>query len=314
MKFAILFPGQGSQSTGMLSGLAAKYPVIDETFREAGEVLGFDLSSLVREGPAEALNRTENTQPMLLAAGVAVWRALQIGESAPIAGLAGHSLGEYTALVCAGALDFSDGLKLVRARGLYMQEAVPEGQGAMAAILGLDDEAIRGICRDLNTQTHVVEAVNFNAPGQVVIAGEASAVEQAMSGCKEAGAKLAKKLAVSVPSHCALMRPAARRLESMLNDTAIHAPRLPVFHNVDAVPRSEPADIRAALVRQLYSPVLWVDTINALNARGAEVFLECGPGKVLAGLNKRIRRDIESIALQDVSGLSTARTRLEEAA
>lgn len=314
MNFAILFPGQGSQSIGMLSDLAAEYPVIDETFREAGEVLGFDLASLVREGPSDELNRTENTQPALLAAGVAVWRALQIGRNAPIAGLAGHSLGEYTALVCAGALDFSDALALVRARGLYMQEAVPEGQGAMAAILGLDDEAIRRVCRELNSDTHVVEAVNFNAPGQVVIAGEAATVECAMAGCKEAGAKLVKKLAVSVPSHCALMRPAARRLEAMLSNAVIYAPRLPVFHNIDATPRSEPEGIREALVRQLYSPVLWVDTINALNAQGAGVFLECGPGKVLSGLNKRIRRDIESIALHDVSGLSTARVRLEKSA
>jgi [acyl-carrier-protein] S-malonyltransferase len=310
METAILFPGQGSQAVAMLENMAADHPIIHDTFREAGEALNFDLARLIREGPEADLNKTENTQPALLAAGVALWRALALPDNAALAGLAGHSLGEYTALVCADALDFADGLRLVRARGLYMQEAVPEGQGAMAAVIGLGGEAVSDVCNAVGEQAGGVEAVNFNAPSQVVIAGEATAVEAAMQNCKEAGAKLAKRLSVSVPSHCALMRPAARRLQALLEETEVRPSRWPVYQNVDASPHNAPASIRDALTRQLYSPVLWVGTINALTGAGAHLFLECGPGKVLSGLNKRIRRDIESLALNDPAGLQTARERL----
>lgn len=310
MKPALLFPGQGSQSVGMLETLASHHSLIEQTLQEAGEVLDMDLASLVWNGPAELLNRTENTQPVILAASVALWRVLDVRENQQVAGLAGHSLGEYSALVCAGAIDFADGLRVVQARGRYMQEAVPEDEGAMAAIIGLDDQAVRDVCEKTAARQGVVEPVNYNAPGQVVIAGKTAAVASAMQDCKAAGAKLARKLAVSVPSHCSLMRPAAERLQSELENTTIRRPRFPVLHNVDAAARTDPDDIRQALVGQLYNPVQWVDTVRKLNADGVDVFMECGPGKVLCGLNRRIERGARCLPLQDETGLAEAQAAL----
>jgi [acyl-carrier-protein] S-malonyltransferase len=298
MHFALLFPGQGSQSVGMLAALAARHTVVRETFAEASAALSYDLWQLVSEGPAEQLDQTERTQPALLAAGVAVWRAWGAqGGPVPMA-MAGHSLGEYTALVCAGALSFADALRLLQRRGQLMQAAVPVGTGAMAAIVGLEDDQVRAVCTEA-AQGDVVEAVNFNAPGQVVIAGHKAAVERAAALAKARGAKLTKILPVSVPSHCSLMRPAAEQLAQDLQAVAIQPPSIPVLHNLDAASRSRPEDIRAALVAQLHSPVQWVKTIQALRARGAAALLECGPGRVLTGLTKRIDKAASGECLQD---------------
>lgn len=305
MQYALLFPGQGSQSVGMLAAMAERYPVIRETFAEASSALSYDLWQLVSEGPAEQLDRTERTQPALLAAGVAVWRAWRaMGGPEPMA-LAGHSLGEYSALVCANAMGFADGLRLVERRGQLMQAAVPAGVGAMAAIIGLDDDAVRMVCTQ-SAQDEVVEAVNFNAPGQVVVAGHKNAVERACAQAKSAGAKMTKLLPVSVPSHCSLMQPAAESLAEDLRNTVIEPPGIPVLHNLDARARTEPDEIRQALVAQLHHPVLWVQTIQALRQRGAAALLECGPGRVLAGLNKRIDRSAASDCLQDPQALEAA--------
>lgn len=305
MGFAALFPGQGSQSVGMLAELMDSRPVVAETFAEAGEVLGLDLAGMVREGPEEALNRTENTQPAMLAAGVAVWRAfLEAGGPMPSA-MAGHSLGEFTALVCAGALDFGDAVSLVAERGRLMQQAVPEGQGAMAAILGLDDEAVRAVCSEA-AQGQVVEAVNFNSPGQVVIAGDAEAVERAIELAGEAGAKRAVRLPVSVPSHCSLMQPAAERLRERLAEIEVRSPEVPVIHNVDVAAHQDPDEIRDLLARQLHNPVRWVETVQRLAAEGNETMLELGPGKVLMGLIRRIDRKVTCIPVQDEAGLEKA--------
>lgn len=310
MSMAFLFPGQGSQSVGMLSELGAAEPRVRETFEEASQVLGYDLWKLCQEGPASDLDATDRTQPAMLAAGVAVWRVWEArGGPSPDA-LAGHSLGEYSALVAGGALAFPDAVALVAFRARAMQEAVPAGDGAMAAILGLDDETVRGLCAEAAGQG-VVEAVNFNAPGQVVIAGDTEAVERAVTAAKEAGAKRALPLPVSVPSHCALMRPAAERLAQRLADTEFAEPRVPVLHNVDVQAHADAEAIREALTRQLHNPVRWVETIQALDERGVERYVECGPGKVLAGLNRRIDRGAETFPVFDPASLDAALAAME---
>lgn len=292
---AFVFPGQGSQSVGMMDALAERSPLVEETFLEAGAALNLDLWKLVREGPAEELDRTENTQPALLAAGVATWRVRMADGQVAMPGLlAGHSLGEYTALVCAEVLDFAEAVRLVAERGRCMQQAVPEGAGAMAAILGLDDGAVEAACAEA-AQDAVVAAANYNAPGQVVIAGARDAVERAVAACRERGAKRAVTLPVSVPSHCELMRPAAERFRAALEAATFRPARVPVVQNVDAEPRREPAEIREALVAQLYRPVQWVRCVQRMRAAGVERIVECGPGKVLAGLIRRIDRDIQII-------------------
>jgi [acyl-carrier-protein] S-malonyltransferase len=304
-RLSFVFPGQGSQSVGMLSELASVYPVVVATFAEASAALGFDLWRLVQEGPAEQLNGTHNTQPAMLAAGVAVWRVWEQQGGARPSFLAGHSLGEYTALVAGGAVDFADAVRLVAERGRLMQAAVPEGAGAMAAILGLDDDQVRAACAQAAAGA-VVEAVNFNSPGQVVIAGDAAAVARAIAAAKAAGAKRAVTLPVSVPSHCALMRPAAEQLARRLGAVTVRVPQIPVLHNVDAAIASTTDDVRDRLARQLYSPVRWVETVQRLSAEGVTLLVEGGPGKVLAGLVKRIDRNIESVAVYDPATLGTA--------
>lgn len=303
-RFAMLFPGQGSQSVGMLRDLAEKNAVIDETFHEAGEALGYDMLALVKDGPSEQLDRTERTQPVMVAAGVAVWRLWQ-QRGGPLPTLmAGHSLGEYTALVCAGSLDFGDALRLTEMRGQAMQAAVPAGTGAMAAIIGLGDQAVENICSE-SAGEQVVAPANFNAPSQVVIAGDKDAVERAGKLAKERGAKLVKTLAVSVPSHCRLMRSAGTRLQSHLSEMPIRQPTIPVLHNLDAQDRPDVDGIRKALVGQLDNPVQWVEIVRNMRSDGIEVLLECGPGKVLTGLNKRIDKEATAIALNDPEGLRT---------
>jgi [acyl-carrier-protein] S-malonyltransferase len=303
--FSLVFPGQGSQSVGMLGALAESYPQVQETYAEASQVLGYDLWQLVQSGPAEALNQTAKTQPAMLAAGIAVWRVWQAeGGPAPRM-MAGHSLGEYSALVCAGALAFSDAVALVADRGRFMQDAVPAGSGAMAAILGLDDERVRAVCADA-AQGEVVEAVNFNAPGQVVIAGAKPAVDRACELAKGAGAKRAMLLPVSVPSHCALMRPAAEHLGERLAGIPIASPTIPVLHNVNVETTTDPETIRELLAAQLYSPVRWVETVRAMGAAGVELLLEIGPGKVLAGLTKRIDKQLKGIGVYDSDTLHQA--------
>lgn len=302
---AIVFPGQGSQSVGMLSALAGDFPVVSKTFQEAGEVLGYDLWKLVTEGPEADLNRTDRTQPAMLAAGVAIWRLWQAQGGKRPALMAGHSLGEYTALVCAGALGFVDAVVLVAERGRCMQEAVPVGSGAMAAILGLDDTQVVAVCTEA-AQGEVVAAVNFNSPGQVVIAGDAAAVQRAIDLAKAGGAKRAVPLPVSVPSHCALMRPAAEQFAGRLRDTEIHAPSIPVIQNVDVTAHDAPDAIRAALEQQLYSPVQWVRTVEKMHGAGIRRIIEAGPGKVLAGLCKRINKELESVGIYDPQSLNAA--------
>lgn len=279
--------------------------VIRDTFAEASDALGFDLAALVADGPAEALNQTINTQPAMLAAGVAVYRLWLARGGAQPALMAGHSLGEYTALACAGALGFADALKLVRLRAEAMQSAVPEGVGAMAALLGLDDDTVRAVCAEA-AQDEVLEAVNFNSPGQVVIAGHKAAVDRGCALAKEKGAKRALPLPVSVPSHCALMKPAAEKLLVALNAIEVKAPRVPVIHNADVASHSDPTAIRDALARQLYSPVRWVESMQAMAAQGVTRIAECGPGKVLAGLNKRILDNVPTLALADAAALAAA--------
>ncbi len=305
MSLAFVFPGQGSQSVGMLADLAASYPQVEATFAEASEVLGYDLWKLVQEGPAEELNQTHITQPAMLSAGVAVWRVWQEKGGAQPAMMAGHSLGEYTALVCAGALAFKDAVALVAERGRLMQEAVPAGTGAMAAILGLEDEQVADVCAKA-AEGQVLSPVNYNSPGQVVVAGQAEAVNRAVEVAKEAGAKRALLLPVSVPSHCALMQPAAEQLALKLADIEVNTPSIPVINNVDVAVADSPEAIRDALVRQLYSPVRWVETVRKMNTDGADALVECGPGKVLAGLNKRIERGMGADAVFDVAGLDKA--------
>ncbi len=303
--FCIVFPGQGSQSVGMLSELAQRYPGVRATFAEASTVLGFDLWELVEQGPKERLDETVNTQPAMLAAGVAVYRVWEErGGPSPLL-MAGHSLGEYSALVCAGALDFQDTVSLVAERARLMQEAVPEGRGAMAAILGLDENRVREVCAEY-ARGAVVEAVNFNAPGQIVVAGEAEAVSRVVAGAKVAGAKRAVPLPVSVPSHCQLMRPAAERLALRLGSIGLRPPAFPVLHNVSVAEARDPDDIRRLLARQLYSPVRWVETVQAMAAAGTSYVLEFGPGKVLTGLTKRIDSRVSGLAVFDEAGLQAA--------
>ena len=302
MKFAFVFPGQGSQSVGMMAPYGDAAPIRD-TFAEASAALGLDLWTMVAEGPADLLNQTVNTQPAMLAAGVAAYRLWQARGGPAPALMAGHSLGEYTALVCAGALAFADAVKLVRLRAEAMQSAVPEGVGAMAAVLGLDDAAVRAVCAEA-AQGEVLEAVNFNSPGQVVVAGHKAAVERGCALAKEKGAKRAVPLPVSVPSHCALMQPAAEKLLAALNLIEVKSPAVPVLHNADVATHADPSAIRDALARQLYSPVRWVETIQAMASEGIQLVVECGPGKVLAGLNKRIVDGMSGVALADEVALA----------
>ena len=295
MKFAFFFPGQGSQSLGMMNGFEGR-AVVEATFDEASAALGQDLWAMMNGSDAAPINETVNTQPLMLAAGVATYRAyLEAGGKTP-AVVAGHSLGEYSALVASGALSFADAVKLVRLRAELMQSAVPQGVGAMAAVLGLDDDQVQAICAQA-AQGEVVEAVNFNSPGQVVIAGNVAAVERAMAAAKEAGAKRALPLPVSVPSHCSLMKPAAEKLAEALQDVVIHTPQIRVIHNADVAAYDDADKIKDALVRQLYSPVRWTETVNALVAEGIAESAECGPGKVLAGLAKRINKEAACTAL-----------------
>jgi len=302
---AIVFPGQGSQSLGMLSGLASSHSRVVDVFEQASDVLGYDLWRLVQDGPADELNETDKTQPAMLAAGVAVWRVWQDAGGAVPAVLAGHSLGEYTALVCAGALDFQEAISLVEERGRCMQSAVPAGTGAMAAILGLDDIAVGVVCEQA-ADGDVVSPVNYNSPGQVVIAGHVGAVERAIVLAKEAGAKRAVQLPVSVPSHCALMQPAAKQFADRLNKAVIKTPLIKIIQNVDATLHDDPDTIRANLDRQLYSPVQWVGSVQAMGKQGVVRIIEAGPGKVLTGLCKRIDKSIAAAAVFDEASLTSA--------
>lgn len=305
-KFAVVFPGQGSQAVGMLSELGEQYEIVKATFAEASEALGYDLWALVQNGPVEDLNETHRTQPALLAASVAIWRVWQeVGGEQPEM-VAGHSLGEYSALVCAGVIDFKQAIKLVALRGELMQQAVPAGIGAMFAIIGLDDATIAKACEEA-AQGEVVSPVNFNSPGQVVIAGNKAAVERAGELCKAAGAKRALPLPVSVPSHCALMKPAADKLAKALEDIEFNMPALPVINNVDVIAETDPAKIKDALVRQLYSPVRWTEGVVAMHEQGVENLLEFGPGKVLTGLTKRIVKALSAQAVNDPASLDAAR-------
>ncbi len=298
----MIFPGQGSQSVGMLNDFAAAYPMVADTFAEASSILGYDLWSVTQQGPEQELNRTEVTQPALLTASVAIWRIwLQASGRRPDY-MAGHSLGEYTALVCAGVLPFSDAVLLVRDRGRFMQEAVPAGTGGMAAILGLESTAIEKLCAEA-AGGDIVSAANYNSPEQTVIAGDVAAVNRAVELCKAAGAKRAIVLPVSVPSHCALMKPAAARLEQRLMQITFADPEIPVIHNVDTQIGSSAEAIKTALVRQLHQPVRWVDTINRLAELQCRTVIESGPGKVLTGLGKRINREIAALAISDKTTL-----------
>jgi len=304
MGFAFVFPGQGSQSVGMMAAYGES-SAIRETFQEASDALGEDLWTMVCDGPAERLAMTVNTQPLMLTAGVAVFRAWVAAGGAMPSLVAGHSLGEYSALVAAGALRFADAVPLVRLRAAAMQEAVPQGEGAMAALLGLEADAVRSVCAEA-AQGEVVEAANLNAPGQIVIAGKASAVARAIELAKAQGAKRAVQLPVSAPFHCALMRPAAEKLQARLAEIDVATPTVPVLNNVDVACYDDPAQIKDALVRQAYSPVRWIETIQALAPRGVSHVYECGPGKVLAGMTRRIDKALEGAAIADAASLEAA--------
>ena len=303
MTLAFVFPGQGSQSVGMLNAIGDALPIIKQTFAEASDALGYDLWQLVSQGPEEKLNQTQHTQPAMLAAGVAVWRAWQSQGGAQPVVMAGHSLGEYSALTCAGAMTFQDAVRLVADRGQFMQQAVPTGHGGMAAILGLEDEEVRKLCQQA-AGGEVLEAVNYNSPGQVVVAGTAAAVARAVEQAKAAGAKRAVVLPVSVPSHCALMHPAAERMAERLQQITIQTPTIPVLHNTHVQAETDPQAIRAALVRQIESPVRWVETIQKMAADGVDKLVECGPGKVLTGLNKRIVKETQTLPVYDPDSLA----------
>ena len=304
---AFVFPGQGSQKIGMLAELAADNPTVEATFAEASEALGYDLWDMIQNGAQEDINLTERTQPMLLASSVAIWRLWGEKGGPMPSQFAGHSLGEWSALVCAGSLDFADAVKIVRSRGAYMQQAVPVGEGAMAAILGIADDIIIAAC-DSARESGVVNAVNFNAPGQVVIAGSTAGVDRAITICKEAGAKRAMALPVSAPFHTSLMRPAAEQLAELVQATSFVSPTIPVIHNVTAQTEADPKIIKSLMLEQIYKPVMWVDCILALKAAGAEQFVECGPGRVLNGLTKRIDRDLTSFSSDDAASLDNALT------
>ena len=309
-KLAFVFPGQGSQSVGMMTGWADHQPLVDEVFAEASDALGYDLADISRNGPAEKLNQTQVTQPAMLTAGVAafrVWQQLQMPEAELYAG---HSLGEYSALVCAGSLDFADGIKLVAERGRLMQSAVAEGEGAMAAIIGLDDDQVIKACDMVDTG--IVSAVNFNSPGQVVIAGNSRSVEQAMKNAKELGAKRALPLPVSVPSHCALMQDAAESLAQQLADINIRMPDKPVIHNQNAQSAATVDEIRERLKLQLFQPVLWVSCVGAMHDAGANTLIEFGPGKVLTGLTRRINKSMNAHAVFDDDSLNKTQQTLAE--
>ncbi|WGE91310.1 ACP S-malonyltransferase [Actinobacillus genomosp. 1] len=303
--FAMVFPGQGSQAVGMLADLATAFPIVEETFKQASDVLGYDLWDLVQNGTAEDLGQTQRTQPALLASSVAIYRVWQqkYPELKPSV-MAGHSLGEYSALVCAGVLNFQDAIKLVELRGNAMQQAVPAGTGAMYAIIGLDNEAIINACEQAQAEVgEIVSAVNFNSPGQVVIAGTKAAAEKAGELCKAAGAKRALPLAVSVPSHCALMKPAADKLAEALQNITLNAPVVPVINNVDVSVETDAEAIRNALVRQLYNPVRWTETVEKMANEGVATLYEIGPGKVLTGLAGRIVKELNAKAVNDVASL-----------
>ena len=300
---AFIFPGQGSQAIGMLADLASEHQIVADTFSQASDVLGYDLWELVQQGPVETLNETDKTQPALLTASVAIWRAYEaVGKAMP-AVLAGHSLGEYSALVCAGVIDFIDAVKLVELRGQLMQQAVPAGSGAMYAIIGLDNESIAKACEEA-AQGEIVSPVNYNSPGQVVIAGSKAAVERAAALCKDNGAKMAVALPVSVPSHCELMRPAAEKLASALEAIEFKTPKVKVINNVDVASPETATEIKDALVRQLYCPVRWSDSVNAMSESGITHLYEVGPGKVLTGLAKRINRSLTAKAVNDVASFA----------
>jgi len=304
MSLAIVFPGQGSQSVGMMNGFA-DLPIVEKTFLEANAILGIDLWTMARDGPVESLNQTVNTQPVMLVAGVACWRAWQEKRGPMPSWLAGHSLGEYSALVAAESMRFEDALPLVRFRAQAMQEAVPEGTGGIAAILGLDEAALKDVCAEA-AQGEVLEPANLNSPGQVVIAGHRAAVERGMALAKTKGAKRAVMLPMSAPSHCSLMKPAAERLAERLEAIEVRKPIVPVIHNRFVQSFDDPARIRQALVEQLYNPVRWIETIEFLGKKGVKRVVECGPGKVLTGLSKRIVPDIEYIAINDGASLAAA--------
>ncbi len=304
-KIAFVFPGQGSQSIGMLAEMATVDVVIEQTFAEASEVLGYDLWQLVQNGPDSDLNQTDKTQPAMLAAGVAMYRAWQNSSAVTPAMMAGHSLGEYSALVCAGAMPFTAAIDLVEKRGRFMQQAVPAGEGAMAAILGLDDAQVIKCC-EAAAEGEIISAVNFNSPGQVVVAGTAAAVERVTDIAKAAGAKRALVLPVSVPSHCELMRPAAEQMAPLLASVKLTAPAIPVIHNADVSTHQDADAIQDALLRQLYNPVRWVESVQHIAGSGIDTLVECGPGKVLTGLNKRIDRSMTALPIFDPASLAKA--------
>jgi [acyl-carrier-protein] S-malonyltransferase len=309
--FGFVFPGQGSQTVGMLADIAATFPQVEATYAEASAVLGYDLWKLVQQGPSEELDKTVHTQPALLAASYAVWRIITAKTSTKPTLVAGHSLGEYTALVSGNAISFSDAIRLVAARGQFMQEAVPAGEGALAALVGLDDSVVRDICERAALNGEVLAPANFNSPGQVVIAGSKIAVERALVLAKEAGVKIAKLLAVSVPSHCELMKPAAKKLSDMLASMNIQTPEFPVLNNVDVRVYSSPDSIRDGLIRQLFMPVRWVETIQTFANSGVSLIAECGPGKVLTGLNKRIEPQLQYTSSNDLATLTNLIASLE---
>lgn len=308
-----VFPGQGSQTVGMLSDIANEFPEVVATYAEASEVLGYDLWQLAKTGPAEILDQTIHTQPVLLTGSYAIWRILKSKTNIRPALLAGHSLGEYTALVCAEAISFQDAVKLVASRGQYMQEAVPLGQGALAAIIGLENAVVSRLCEKAVIDNEVLAPANFNSPGQVVIAGHFTAVERAIILAKEEGARLAKQLPVSVPSHCALMKPAAERLEKLLRTITIKTPLFPVLSNVDVEVYKEADEIRDGLIRQLYMPVRWVEIIKTFAHMGIKNIVECGPGKVLTGLNKRIDSEMQLTQTADLGSLRILLDRILQA-
>ncbi|MEO1035490.1 MAG: ACP S-malonyltransferase [Pseudomonadota bacterium] len=308
-QFAVVFPGQGSQSIGMQAALFDAFDIVRDTYTEASDTLGVDFAALRDRGPEADINATENTQPLLLTAGVAVWRAYLEAGGKPPAFMAGHSLGEYTALTNAGAFSFADALRIVRARGQFMQEAVPAGEGAMAVVLGLDDDSVRRVCAAVTDGDDLAAAVNFNAPGQVAIAGTRGAIERAIESAKENGARRAMLLPVSVPSHCALMQPAAERLADALGGVAIAAPGVPVINNVDVAVSADADAIRDALLRQLYSPVRWVETVASLAGHGVATLAEFGPGKVLTGLARRIDKSLGAECIDSPDTLSALAAR-----
>jgi [acyl-carrier-protein] S-malonyltransferase len=307
MKFALVFPGQGSQSVGMMKGYA-DLPIIQETFSEASDILHEDFWAMVNNGPSDSLNLTTNTQPLMLMSGIAVYRAWKNLGGADPSFIAGHSLGEYTALVVSGAMSFKDALSVVRFRGEAMQQAVPEGTGKMAAILGLDDNVIQAVCSEIsrNSENESLEPANFNSPGQVVIAGHKNAVLRGIELAKEKGAKMAVLLPMSVPSHCSLMASAAEKMQQRLETITLLVPSIPIIHNADVKQHNNSTNIKNILVKQLCIPVRWTETISAFNTENVTHIAECGPGKILTGLNKRINKNLQNIALSDTNALQQA--------